>query len=375
MRVLHLVKTSSAAIWAYQQMRELVKANIEVHVAMPCDGSLVPQYKEAGIHVHDITFTLSRLTRSIGMLRKLVKEIQPDLIHSHFVITTLAMRLGLRNSNIPRVFQVPGPLHLEHFFYRNTEIALAQKNDYWIGSCKWINEIYRRHGISNDKIFLSYYGTDLPDVAIPERSSRNRRLRDEFKLKDNDIVIGMVAYMYAPKYHLGQTRGLKGHEDFIDIIAQLRKNNTNVFGICIGGPFKKAIRYEKAIHDYADKKCPEGIFFTGTRSNVPELYGDIDLVIHPTHTESAGGTQSLIYDVPVIASNTGGIPDIVQHRKTGLLVPPKDIKAFVRETEWALENMDKMNQMAQAGQKHILEILDCTKSAKIVNNIYHKICN
>ena len=64
-----------------------------------------------------------------------MREINPDLIHSHFVTTTLMLRLALgRRHKIPRIFQVPGPLHLEHWHTRTLEIASAGKKDFWIGS-------------------------------------------------------------------------------------------------------------------------------------------------------------------------------------------------------------------------------------------------
>ena len=100
-------------------------------------------YQEAGIQVHEDLFDVpvaepwlfpSRARR----LHALVDELQPDLIHSHFVGTTLTMRFGLgRHHPTPRVFQVPGPLHLESPFFRRTEIASAGPRDFWIGSCRW----------------------------------------------------------------------------------------------------------------------------------------------------------------------------------------------------------------------------------------------
>ena len=54
MRVLHLVKTSVGAVWAFRQMRELVRLGVEVHAAVPPDGPLFRQYQEAGVIVHPV---------------------------------------------------------------------------------------------------------------------------------------------------------------------------------------------------------------------------------------------------------------------------------------------------------------------------------
>ena len=116
MKILQLVKTSSAAGWAMQQMRMLVTEGYEVHVAMPVGGTFMDEYKEYGIIIHPIDYSLKRLGKSIRTLRKIVEEVQPDIVHSHFYITTLIMRIGLRRYKIPRLFQLPGPSHLYYSF-------------------------------------------------------------------------------------------------------------------------------------------------------------------------------------------------------------------------------------------------------------------
>lgn len=114
MKSLHLVKTSTGATWAFRVMRDLVQMGEEVHVAMPVDGILVQQYKDAGIHIHELNYSVKNVWGTIKQICKVVDEVKPDIVHSHFVVTTLLMRLALRNYRVARVFEVPGPLHLEH---------------------------------------------------------------------------------------------------------------------------------------------------------------------------------------------------------------------------------------------------------------------
>ena len=158
MKILHLVKTSVGATWAYRLTRDLVKSGVEVHVAMPTNGPLVEQYKNAGIIVHELSYSIKNLFKTIKKLRRIVNKVQPDIIHSHFVLTTLIMRLALRSYNIPRVFQVPGPLHLEHYIYRKMDLMTAQRYvDFWIPTCKWSYETYKTCGISEDRLFITYF--------------------------------------------------------------------------------------------------------------------------------------------------------------------------------------------------------------------------
>lgn len=60
---LHLVKTSTGATWAFRLMRDLVlMGGEEVHVAMLLDGFLVSQYKEAGIIVHELNYSVRKIS-------------------------------------------------------------------------------------------------------------------------------------------------------------------------------------------------------------------------------------------------------------------------------------------------------------------------
>ena len=140
-------------------------------------------------------------------LTNVVSNVKPDIIHSHFVGTTLTMRMALgKRHKIPRVFQVPGPLHLEHPFFRTMEIRSAGPRDSWIGSCEWTCNRYRQSGIPKERLYLSYYGTDLEEIQRREPG----KLRTELGIADSTRIVGMVAYMYAPKRYLGQKRGTQG---------------------------------------------------------------------------------------------------------------------------------------------------------------------
>jgi len=211
MKSLHLIKTSFGAIWALRQIRELVRLGIEVHVALPEGGPMVGKYRAVGAseHLLQTDFPIRtpwRFPSLSAKISRLVRAIDPDIIHSHFVGTTLSMRLALkREKTIPRLFQVPGPLHLEHAFFRKMEIATACKLDYWVGSYRWTCDRYENSGIEKRRVFLSYYGTDTETFSPKTPGS----LRKELGLSQDCKIIGMVAHMYAPKRYLGQKRGLK----------------------------------------------------------------------------------------------------------------------------------------------------------------------
>lgn len=369
MKVLHLVKTSVGATWALRQMRELVGLGVEVHVALPAGGGLVKEYEAAGVRVHALTYSAAHLFDSCRQLKKVVAEVDPDLIHSHFVLTTLLMRLALRSDRRPRIFQVPGPLHLENRFFRMLDIRTARKNDYWVGSCTWTNERYAASGISRDRLFLSYYGSDIRQ----RKSAATGKLRRELHLGDDAVLVGLVAYMYPPKRYLGQRRGLKGHEDFIDAVARVARRYPQVYGVCIGGPWGNAAAYERRVKAYAARRT-DRVYFLGTRSDVPELYADLFCAVHPSLSENLGGAaESLALGVPTVATRVGGFPDIVIHGETGLLVPPSHPQALAEALTDLLEGRYDREKMAQRGVERVAEMLDVRNTARSVFEIYGRL--
>lgn len=373
MIVLHLLKTSTGASWALRQMRELVQMGVEVHVALPKDGKLILDYQKAGVNIHYIEFGIVNIYESSRLLRKIIFDVQPDLIHSHFVLTTLIMRLCLRDIHIPRIFQVPGPLHLENAFFRNLEIGLKQSNDYWVGSCKWTNECYLKSGISYDKVYLSYYGSDIHSFKSYKRGLLKKEM---LGLKDSDILVGIVAYMYAPKKYLGQKRGIKGHEDLIDAISILKEKYPNLYCVCIGGAWDNAVKYESSVKEYAQIKANGRIFFTGSIDNVNEVYSDLDCVIHPSHSENLGGAaESLMLGVPTISSDVGGFPDIVIDGETGFLVPSKSPESIAISIEKIINQECDIERITRLGIDRTTELMDIKNTSRSVYDIYKKILN
>ncbi|MBI4773109.1 MAG: glycosyltransferase family 4 protein [Deltaproteobacteria bacterium] len=376
MKILHLLKTSLGAAWALRQMRELVRLGVEVHVALPGGGPLIDKCQESGIHTHVDQFDFPvgrpwRLAPKIRSLRRLVKEIAPDLIHSHFVGTTLTMRTALRGySGVPRVFQVPGPLHLEYPFFSHAEMALADRRDYWIASCRWTRNRYLELGIPRDRVFLSYYGVDLNQFTTGNRGT----LRAELGLASDTKMVGMVAFMYAPKRYLGQTRGLKGHEDLIDAIRICLDRGVRLTGIFVGGPWNNCIEYEGKLRRYAELKCGDYVRFLGTRSDIANLYSGMDLAVHPSHSENVGGAlESLLMGVPTIAANVGGIPDLVSHGETGWLVPAKNPPKLAATIGYALEHLEAGKEMALVGRERAMKLFDAERTSKEIYDIYTRI--
>jgi len=378
LRVLHLLKTSTGAAWALRQMRELVRLGIDVHVALPPGGALYKRYEQAGVQTHPFVCDFPTrhpwlLPNRLRGLRRLVDEVSPCLLHSHFVGTTLTMRLALAGRPSPkRIFQVPGPLHLEQPLARMVELNTASDADHWIASCQWTQNCYHSLGIPRPRVSLSYYGIDLDHFD----SGTPGKLRSELNIDPQTPIVGMVAYIYAPKWYLGHRRGIKGHEDLIEAMAILRDQGQNFHLVFAGGPWNNAAAYENRIQRYAKRQLGDRVSFLGTRTDIPDLYQDFQLVVHPSHSENLGGAiESLSSAVPTIATRIGGFPDVVIPDKTGWLTPPKNPKILAKVIHEALLEPTKSKRLALAGRELCRQMFSARKTSESISTIYETILN
>lgn len=381
MRVLHIVKTSDGARWAAEQVKVLVQLGIQVYVALPsAEGEAIRYWRRSGASLHFVNCSLPigspwKFKQRVKEICELVEMIQPDLIHSHFVTTTLMLRLALgRNHSIPRIFQVPGPLHLEYPVYRSIELATSGESDYWIASSRYIRNLYLQNGISSQRVFLSYYGMDFEGLS----ANTSEDFRKRFGIPAGYHIVGNISYMYPPKYFLGHFTGLKRHEDIIKAISIVCKKRKDVIGVLVGGQWGRGQRYERKLQKLAKRLASDRIIFTGRLSHSEAINAlrNFDLVVHVPISENCGGVvESLLFGVPTIASSVGGLPEVIIDGMTGWLVPPCAPKALAEAVLYVLDNYEEGLRRARLGAQLVRIMFDVQRTAKEVVAIYEHICN
>lgn len=379
MKILYVVKTNEGAGWAYRQARWIIEntQDVEFVIAMPSDtGGFADQYKELGCKViaYDMSLPVSRpwsFFRKRKEILQIVENENPDMIHSHFVTTTFMLRLALGKHSPKRIFQVPGPLHLENPFFKWFDKASIGEKDYLVGTCTWTSDTYKQMGVPTDRVFMCYYGGG--DGKI--HSFTTNKLREEYHIPNETPLVGMVSFFYAPKYYLGQFVGLKGHEDYIKAMKIVREKIPAAKGVVVGSAWgKKAQKYEQRVRKYAEKVCPGGIIFTGFRNDVAEIYHEFNVAVHPSHSENLGGAgESLSHGAPTVSTNVGGFPDLVINGVTGWTVDKKSPKQLADRIIWVLEHQEEALQMMRVGAERVIELTALPVTAAKMLEIYRHI--
>lgn len=380
MRVLQVVKTSDGAGWAANQCAMLVQSGFEVHVALPrAEGRTLPAWRAAGVHIHVLDMSLplrqpSNIPAKFRAVRRLVEEIQPDIIHSHFTTTTLTLRLALgKNHRIPRVYQVAGPLHLEHWHSRNADLATAGESDHWIGSSRCIVEHYRRASVADSRLFLSYYGWPLENFS----TGRSYYLHKRLGISTTTRLIGNINYMYPPKRWLGQNVGLKCHEDVIDALGTITRNIPGTKGVLIGEGFG-APWYEKQLRERARRVCGDAVVMPGhfSEAEVAQSWPGFDCAVHVPLSENCGGVvEALCSGVPVVASDVGGIPEIIIDGVSGRLVKPRNPRQLAKVVAEVLEAPAFHQQLTWTGSTLARHMFSLDRTCEEIAQIYRHIAS
>jgi glycosyltransferase involved in cell wall biosynthesis len=376
MRVLHVVKTSDGADWAAAQAAELVKLGVEVHVALPRDeGRTVQQWSDYGavIHIGPTDLPIRSpwlLPATLRRLRDLVSRVCPDLIHSHFFGSTVLLRLALGASHrTPRLFQVPGPLHMEHRFWRMLELSTAGSCDSWIASSRCILAHYRAAGVSEERLYLSYYG--IPAGACP--GVRTGFLRKRYGIADHIKIVGNANFMYPPKWYLGQRVGLKAHEDVIDALGLVLKQRADVMGVLIGGSSIASDGYERRLRQRAQAEGGDRILMTGYLpvEEIRQMWPDFDVAVHIPISENCGGVgEPMLAGVSTIAGSVGGLPEAVIDGVTGSLVPVRRPQELARAILRVLDSPDHYSALARNGQALMRRMVSTERIGQEILAIY-----
>ena len=178
-------------------------------------------------------------------------------------------------------------------------------------------------GINTDKISIIYNGVDTSKF---NRSNSNY-LQNELNLPQEALVIGSVARFDPVKNIDGLIHAFAG-------MSPASREGCRL--LLVGdGPERERLEQEaKSLH------VRDQVVFAGMSSEVEKFLRLMDLYVQPSHFEGVPNAvlEAMAAGLPVLATNVGGVPEIVQHEKTGLIVPPKDQAALSQAMEHLIAN-------------------------------------
>jgi glycosyltransferase involved in cell wall biosynthesis len=212
---------------------------------------------------------------------------------------------------------------------------------------------YTAEWIKAESVELAKRVRLIYDYAWEERglevSDSGAGFRRELGLTSNQILVVLVSRLLP----------LKGHECFIRAAERVLKTTKDVRFVIVGGPVQGREREAAAIKALGEKVTPApGLRFIGSRLDLGSIYSASDIVVHcPTYPDTYPTVVLLPMFVgkAIIGSDIGGIPEQIEHNKTGILVPPDNPEALADAILQLARNPDARESLGTAALKTIRE--------------------
>ena len=282
----------------------------------------------------------------------IIKNGKYDLIHTHASkdLWLLVPALKLIKSKIPLVLTK----HVGSFIKKTDKMHnwLYSRVNYAIAISKVIKDnLLETTTLDENKIVLHYNGVD-PEKYDPDKVDP-MNVRKELNIKENELLLGMVARFSAGK----------GHENFLLVAKELSIKHDNLKFIIVGEASKGEDAYAKEIKNLADDYELNNIIFAGFRTDMPEVLSAMDIFIFPSHAEAFGVAlvEAMAMAKPSVSTSSDGILDITVDNETGHLFNKDDPADLKNKLELLINSPEKRKTLGKAARRRVLEQFDSQK--------------
>ena len=296
---------------------------------------------EAGI----TTISLHRLSKifpifAAKQLAQIIDKHAIDVMHLHwsndFNLAVLAKRFATRPVKLVYTRQMMITRHkhdiYHRFLYRHVDLLLTITEE--------LRQLALRYlPMPANRVQTLYYGVEEP----PQLNAAQRTaLRESLGIPQNSFAIGMV----------GRIEPGKGQYLLIEAVQALLKANYLVHTTLIGPAMNDAYlqSLKKTVEDIG---LQQEINFYGSHKNPVEIMSAFDVVVLATKQETFGLVliEAMRNGVAVIGTNAGGVPEIIDDGKTGLLFEPEDAEGLERCLIRLMQDVQLCESLARAGKQ------------------------
>ena len=216
-----------------------------------------------------------------------------------------------------------------------------------------------RAKIKPSKFITIYNGMDLSKFNL---DTGGPDIRNELGLSEVTKVIGLF----------GQPLPEKGHKYFIEAASLVLKELQNCVFLIVGYLFNSD--YQKSLYNLVEKLgIQQNVVFLGWRDDISDIMASLDIMAHTRITPEPAALvlmEAMAMGKPIVATNTGGTPELVLDNVTGFVVPPKDSEALAIGIVELLKNSEKAKQMGVKGRIRVEKYFTLEKQILLIEKLY-----
>jgi len=361
MKIVQIITKSEPIGGAQMVLYNLLSGLKEKHditVIIGEDGRLTKEIRALNIKC----IILSSLQREINVikdikayfgLKSMLKEIKPDIVASHSSKAGYISRLVCYKLKIPNVFTVhgwsftKGVPPVKRLVYLIFEKIISIYTDRLITVSDYDRKLALKYGIiSSHNVVTIHNGS--PDLFDGIRKKKGNPLR------------GVMVARF-------QTQ--KDHQTLFQALKRL-KNDDVIIDLIGDGPLEE--KYKKQAEELGLSNI---IKFNGSSENVSDFLNSSDFFLLISNYEGLPLSicEALSCGLPIIASDVGGVRELIQDEESGFLIPKGDSVRLTERITQLMTDQNKLNEMSICARKNFEKNFTVDKMIKETENYYFKI--
>lgn len=362
-KILYL--SSSVNLWGARKslldiLTHLDKKTFSPIVVCSSKGHLTEKLDEIKIPYRIIRMRLWRkgkyfpwIPYTVMCLAKLIKEERISLVHSNSHSDAPYGILACRLRKIPVISHIRDiiqPDKIGKYLLKHADRVIAVSN----AAARAFKDIKNK----SEKLVVINNSVDLNNFKP------SGDVRGKLNISKNELVVGIV----------GQISRLKGHDVFLNAASIVLKKNKKIKFLIVGEVRRE--RAQELCEELINRlNIREHVVFTGYRQDIANIMSAIDILAFPTLKESFGRSaiEAMAHAKPVVASNVGGVPEIVIDGQTGILVFPGDAEALANGLLKLINDKIKREDMGNEGFMVVREKFDIRDMMNRIESVYKEL--
>ena len=342
----------------YNLVTRMDPARYDVSVVSLSPGSAVRKLERAGIDVTVIDEADDAI--ATGILAAHLADVRADVVHNHMyraeiVGTKAAIALGEAGPRRPWVIATVHSSRVRSDEDQESLRRLSPAIDHLIVVSHSIDRKVAEEGRGDVPRSLIYNGVDLDRYDHQEPCCT---LPEEYGMEPGSQIVGVVARLEPEK----------GHPTLLEAWPAILRAVPDAYLLIVGeGSRRDALEAQAR-----ELRIAHRVVFTGRRDDVPAVTAALDVAVLPSYREAQGLTilEAMALSRPVVASNVGGIPEMVEDGVTGVLVPPHDAPALTAAIVRLLTDHPYADMLGRAGHDLVHDRFCLELMVEAVASIY-----
>ncbi len=326
-------------------------------ITLRADNALASEFVARGVDLHVLHPWRSGSVLSPLRLRRLIRELRPDVLNLHLEGSTL---LGLWYRSLLPVQRVLVTLHalrsqLPRWFYPLFSLRIGQA-DAFVVEDRIAEQDVRAAGAPAANVHYIPLGTNYHEEAFGASSAG---LREEFGIPPDAPVALNIARMVPGK----------GQDLLLQAFARLAQRLPTARLLIVGsGRLEKDLRALRA-----RLGLEEQVLFAGFRRDLARFYAAADAFCMSARDENMGVViyQAMVMGLPVVAGTAGSIAEVVVPDETGLLAPAEDTETYAERLLSVLTQRETLGRaLGGAGRQRVLDHFTTARMVQAYEALY-----